>query len=79
MIICTQNLMGATMKVGIKSFDVNMEVKNNGIEFEVYDNDDKFRGDLIVTKKGVIWCEGRKRRKNGVAVSWNEFIDWMNG
>lgn len=66
------------MKVSIKSFDVAMEVKNKGIELDVYDNDDTFRGDLIVTKTGLIWCEGRKRRENGVKVSWNEFIGWMN-
>jgi hypothetical protein len=32
------------MQVAIKSFDVGMEVKNNGIEFEVYDNSGKFLG-----------------------------------
>lgn len=34
------------MKVGIKDLAVSMEVKNNGVEFEVYDNADKFLGDL---------------------------------
>ena len=64
------------MKVSIKSFDVHMEVKNSGIEFEVYGNDGH-RGDCILTKTGLIWCEGRKRRENGVKVSWEEFIEWM--
>lgn len=66
------------MKVSIKQFDVAMEVKNNGIEFDVYDNDGTFRGDVIVTKSGLTWCEGRTHRKNGTKVSWNEFIEWMN-
>jgi hypothetical protein len=65
------------MKVSIKSFDVQMDVKNNGIEFEVYDSAGKFLGDCIVTKKGLIWCRGKTSRKNGVKVSWQEFIDWM--
>ena len=53
------------MKVGIKEFNVAMEVKkNNGIEFEVYDNDGTFRGDCYLTKTGLIWCEGKTSRAN---------------
>ncbi len=66
------------MKVSIKTFDVEMDVKTNGIEFEVYDNDGTFRGDCFLTKTGLIWCEGRTRRENGVKVTWDEFITWMN-
>ena len=66
------------MKVSIKSFDVQMDVKNKGIEFQVYDNDNNFRGDCIVTKASLIWCEGKTPRKNGVTVSWEDFIAWMN-
>lgn len=66
------------MPVSIKSFDVEMNIKNKGVELDVYDNDGKFRGDLIVSKAGLIWCEGRTQRKNGVKVSWHEFITWMN-
>lgn len=66
------------MKVSIKSFDVQMDVKNKGIEFQVYDNADTFRGDCIVTKTGLIWCERKTQRKNGVPVSWDDFIAWMN-
>lgn len=67
------------MKVGIKSFDVNMEVKNKGVEFDVYGNDDKFRGDLIVTKTGVTWCKGKTARKNGKKVSWDDLIKLLEG
>ena len=66
------------MKVSIKTFDVDMAVKTKGIEFEVYDNDGAFRGDCFLTKTGLIWCEGKRQRKNGVKVSWNDFIAWMN-
>lgn len=67
------------MKVSIKKFDVEMEVKNKGIEFDVYSpNGADHLGDCIVTKTGLIWCEGRERRANGVSVTWAQFIAWMN-
>ncbi len=68
------------MKVGIKKFAVDMNVKTSGIEFEVYENgaNGAFRGDCILTKTGLIWCEGRRPRKNGKKVSWADFIAWMN-
>jgi hypothetical protein len=66
------------MKVSIKSFDVNMEVKNNGIEFEVANNDGDHKGDVILTKTGLTWCQGRQRRANGTKKSWDDFIKWMN-
>ncbi|HEV3185258.1 MAG TPA: hypothetical protein VGZ49_10275 [Xanthobacteraceae bacterium] len=65
------------MKVAIKDFGVQMEVKNTGIEFEVYDNDGQFLGDCYLTKTGLIWCRGKTTRKKGVKVSWAEFITWM--
>ena len=66
------------MKVSIKDFGVDMEVKNRGIEFEVHDNNGNFKGDCYVTKSGLIWCEGRTQKRNGVKVSWDQFIAWMN-
>lgn len=66
------------MKVNIKSFDVAMEVKNNGIEFEVRAPSGTHRGDLILTRTGLEWCQGRVHRGNGVSVTWNEFINWIN-
>jgi hypothetical protein len=39
------------MKAVIKSFDVGMEIKNNGIEFDVYEpNGTERLGDCIITK-----------------------------
>lgn len=68
------------MKVGIESFDVAMDVKTRGIEFEVYENGDNgdFLGDFIVTETGLISCQGRTHRKNGEKVGWADFIAWMN-
>lgn len=65
------------MKVNIKDFAINMEVKNNGIEFEVRNNAGKQLGDCFVTKTGLTWCAGKTDKKNGVAVTWDEFIEWM--
>jgi len=65
------------MKVSIKDFQVAMEIKNNGIEFEVYDNADKFLGDCVVTKTGLTWCKGKTARENGAKITWRDFIAQM--
>jgi len=65
------------MKVSIKDLSVAMELKNNGIELDVYSaNGNDHLGDLIVTKSGLTWCKGRTKRANGVKKSWQEFIAW---
>lgn len=67
------------MDVNIKKFDVQMAIKNKGIELDVYKpNGGERLGDCVVTKTGLIWCEGKTDRKNGKKVSWTEFIAWMN-
>ena len=67
------------MKVGVKQFNVEMELKTKGMELEVRDNDGNFRGDFVVTKKGVIWCKGKERRASGVNLDWDKFIELMEG
>ena len=59
-----------SVKVFIKDFGIDMDVKTRGIELEVRDTQDKHLGDLIVTKTAVIWCKGRTRRENGKKVTW---------
>ncbi|MGH9535400.1 MAG: hypothetical protein ACRD2E_11130 [Terriglobales bacterium] len=66
------------MDVTIKSFEVEMALKNNGIELEVSDPHGDHRGDLILSKARLEWCEGRTRRGNGKPISWNDFIAYMN-
>lgn len=66
------------MRVTIKSFEVDMQLKNNGVEFEVCDNGGHHLGDCIRTKTSIIWCKGRTRRENGVRLSWEDFIQRMN-
>ena len=65
------------MIVKIKSFDVEMELKNTGIELEIRDNDDAFLGDLVVTKTKLIWCKGKTNRKNGKTMDLKKFIEMM--
>lgn len=65
------------MKVTIKSFDVAMELKNNGIELEIRDNQNAFLGDLVVTKAKLIWCKGKTDRKNGKSVTLAKLIEFM--
>jgi hypothetical protein len=66
------------MKVSIKDLAVTMEVKNKGVELDVYDNDDNHLGDLVVTKTRLIWCNGKTKPENGKAITWAEFIALMN-
>jgi hypothetical protein len=63
------------MKVSIKSFDVNMEVKSNGIEFEVRSTDGLNQlGDCYLTMTGLVWCNGKTTKANGVKISWSDFM-----
>ena len=63
------------MKVYIKQFDVDMQIKNKGVEFAVYDTSDNHIGDLYLTKTNLIWCEGKVSRQNGKHVSWKKFAE----
>ena len=65
------------MKVKIKRFGVDMEVKNTGIEFGVADNNGEHQGDCYLTRTGLIWCKGRTTKARGIHVSWDDFIRWM--
>ncbi len=66
------------MEIKIKSFDVNMDVKSNGIEFEVRKpSDSKHIGDCYLTMSGLIWCKGKIAKKNGQKISWTDFQEIM--
>ncbi len=67
------------MKVTIKDLSVNMEIKNKGVELDVYDTDGKHLGDLVVTKTKLIWCKGKTPQQNGVSITWKKFIAQMEG
>ena len=64
------------MEVWIKSLEIEMQVKNNGIELEVRSADGKTQlGDCYATKTGLIWCSGKTQKANGIKISWNDFIE----
>lgn len=65
------------MKVSIKDFAVTMEIKNKGVELDVYDNAGDHLGDLVVTKTGLTWCKGKTTPENGKKISWAAFIEYM--
>ena len=65
------------MQVSIKEFDVEMELKNKGIELDVRDNEGNHLGDLVITKAKLIWCRGKTGRRYGIPISWAKFIKLM--
>ena len=67
------------MRVSIKDLAVSMEVKNVGIELDVYDNEDNHLGDLVVTKTRLVWCKGKTSVQHGQEITWNDFIEYMEG
>jgi hypothetical protein len=67
------------VKVAIKDFNVEMEVKTAGVELSITNPQDVHLGDLIVTKTRLIWCQGQTRRANGKEIWWEDFIAYMNG
>ena len=66
------------MQVTIKSLNVDVELKNRGIELEIRNPQGEFLGDLVVTKTHLIWCKGRTKRENGKTISWAAFQTYMN-
>ena len=63
------------MQVSIKDFYVNMEVKSNGIEFEVRSPDGSAQlGDCIISMTGLVWCKGKTSKAHGVKMTWEDFI-----
>lgn len=66
-------------KVFIKDLQVDMEIKNAGIELDVSDSGGAHKGDLYVTKTGLIWCPGKTTRANGKQIGWHDFAAYMEG
>lgn len=65
------------MKVSVKDFCISMEVKNKGIELDVYDSAENHLGDLVVTKTKLVWCKGKTAVAHGKSVTWENFIKYM--
>lgn len=67
------------MQVSIKDLSVSMEIKNKGVELDVYDNAGTHLGDLVITKTKLVWCKGKTAVENGKVISWDDFIEMMQG
>jgi hypothetical protein len=65
------------MKVQIKDFGVELQVKNKGLEVAVADPKGKHLGDLFLTGTCLIWCKGRTRKNQGRKIKWEKFIEEM--
>ena len=67
------------MKVSIKDLAVTMDLGNTGVTMDVYDNDDKFLGDLRIGRGTIEWCKGRTRAGNGAKKNWTQLIAFFEG
>ena len=67
------------MKVNITKLDIEHEIKNKGIQLDIRKTGKGAArlGDLTITKTKLIWCPGQVHKKNGIEVTWDEFIKWM--
>ena len=64
------------MQVKIKKFDVDMEVKSKGIEFEVHQPKGVAQlGDCYITMTNLTWCKGKIAKRGGVDISWKDFAE----
>jgi hypothetical protein len=67
------------MDVSIKSFDVEMDVLNKGVEFGIREPNGGDRlGDLFITKAHLIWCKGKTQRAQGIRIKWTDFVEMVN-
>jgi len=63
------------MEVWIKSLEVEMQVKQKGIELGVRSANGKEQlGDCYATMTGLVWCSGRTKKENGVKIKWSELM-----
>ena len=63
------------MQVNIKQFDVKMDVKSKGIGFGVHKPGGRPQlGNCYLTMTGLIWCEGKTDKSNGIKISWNDLM-----
>ena len=61
------------MEVWIKSLQVDMQVKQKGIELEVRSPDGGAQiGDCYATSTGLVWCKGKTKKENGIKLKWSD-------
>ncbi len=63
------------MEVWIKSLEVDMQVKQQGVELEVRSKDGRERvGNCYATQAGLVWCKGKAKKEHGVWIGWEDFM-----
>ncbi|MCX6601870.1 MAG: hypothetical protein NT025_09985 [bacterium] len=65
------------MKVILKDIDVDIELGNNGILLQVYDNNDDYLGKLRIGRATAEWCKGRTPIGNGKKIPLAELIAYL--
>lgn len=65
------------MKVSVKDLAVTMNLGNNGITLDVYNNEGKFLGDLRIGKATIEWCKGKTPAGKGQKVKWPNLIEFF--
>ena len=67
------------MDVQIKKLEVEMAVKQKGMELEIRKPNGVDRlGDCYVSMTGLAWCQGRTTRAKGVKIRWEELIEILD-
>ncbi len=67
------------MDVRIKKLDINMAVKQKGIEFEIRTPDGASQvGDCCLTMTNLVWCKGRTTKANGIKITWTELAEILD-
>ncbi len=64
-------------KVFIKNLNMFIRLKNVGLELHVTHSNGSHKGDLYISRKGLIWCRGKTKRENGKEIGWHDFADYM--
>lgn len=62
------------MKVSLNLGDSKIWLGNKGLVFQVWDNNNKYKGKLHITKARVEWCKGKTPLGRGRVKGLNKFI-----
>jgi len=57
------------MAANIKGYSIG----DDKMELEIRDKQGDFLGDLILSKRSVVWCKGKTQEDNGIKFSWEDF------
>ncbi len=66
------------MNVGITELNTEIVLKNKGVIFSVYGNDNEYKGKLRVGKGTIEWCQRTTQIGNGKKMKWDKFISLFN-